>query len=79
MTKKNNTKLPKVSIIIRTKNEEQWIEQCLTKIFKQTYKNLEIIIVDNNSKDSTISKTAKFKVKLIKIKKFCLEMHSTKE
>ena len=70
MKKRNNTKLPKVSIIIRTKNEEQWIEQCLTKIFKQTYKNLEIIIVDNNSKDSTVNKIAKFKVKLIKIKKF---------
>ena len=23
------------SIIIRTKNEEQWIETCLTSIFKQ--------------------------------------------
>ena len=44
----------KVSIIIRTKNEEQWIEMCLRKIYEQTYKNFEIIIVDNLSKDKTI-------------------------
>ena len=36
-----------VSIIIRTKNEERWINYCLKSIFDQTYKNFEIIIVDN--------------------------------
>ena len=39
----------KVSIIIRTKNEEQWIEMCVRKIFEQTYKNIEIIIVNDGS------------------------------
>ena len=34
----------KVSIIIRTKNEEQWIEICIRKILEQSYKNVEIII-----------------------------------
>ena len=70
MKYKNNRKNPKVSIVIRTKNEEQWIEQCLIKIKKQTYSNFEIIIVDNKSKDSTLNKISKFKVKLIKINKF---------
>ena len=46
----------KVSIIIRTKNEEQWIEMCLRKIYEQTYRNFEIIIVDNLSKDKTLEK-----------------------
>ena len=35
-------KLPKVSIIIRTKNEERWITNCLDKIFSQSYKNLRL-------------------------------------
>ena len=70
MKSKNLIKNPKVSIIIRTKNEEQWIEQCLIKINSQTYSNFEIIIVDNQSTDSTLNKISKFKVKLIKIKKF---------
>ena len=60
----------KISIIIRTKNEERWIEQCLKKIFDQSYDNFEVIIVDNNSKDNTLQKAKKFPVKIVKINKF---------
>ena len=35
---------PKISIIIRTKNEERWILKCLEQINKQTFKEFEIII-----------------------------------
>ena len=54
MTKKNFTKTPLVSIVIRTKNEERWIEHCLTSIKNQTITDHEIIIVDNNSPLLTI-------------------------
>ena len=63
-------KKPKISIIIRTKNEERWIEICLQKIYEQKEKNFEVIIVDNNSKDKTVIKAKKFPVKVIKIKNF---------
>ena len=60
-----------VSIIIRTKNEERWIVPCLESLFNQTYKNFEIIIVDNCSTDKTIEKAKQFKIsKIVKIKKF---------
>ena len=62
--------MKKVSIIIRTKNEERWIFSCLEKIFNQSYSNLEVIIVDNYSNDKTIKKINKFPVKILKIKKF---------
>ena len=42
-----------VSIIIPTLNEEASLEICLKSIKKQTYKNLETIVVDNFSKDRT--------------------------
>ena len=42
------------SIIIRTYNEEDWIGHCLTSIQNQKFKNYEIIIVDNFSKDNTV-------------------------
>ena len=45
-----------VSIIIPVYNGEKYIEETLSSIRKQTYKNLEIIVVDNNSKDNTIEK-----------------------
>ena len=63
-------KLPKVSIIIRTKNEERWIVNCLEKVFSQSYKNLEVIVADNYSKDKTLTKAKKYPIKYIKIKKF---------
>ena len=59
-----------VSIIIRTKNEERWISSCLKSVFKQDYKNFEVIIVDNESTDRTIIKANEFPVKIVKIKDF---------
>lgn len=60
----------KISIIIRTRNEERWIGPCLKKIFEQNYKNFEVILVDNNSKDKTIQKAKLFPIKIVKIKNF---------
>jgi rhamnosyltransferase len=61
---------PLVSIIVRTKNEEKWISSCLRAVFKQEYKNLEVIIVDNKSTDRTVIKAQAFPVKLVTIKDF---------
>ncbi|MFZ2832206.1 MAG: polysaccharide pyruvyl transferase family protein [Minisyncoccia bacterium] len=44
---------PLVSVIIPTKNSSQFLEACLLSIKNQTYKNIEIIVVDNNSTDNT--------------------------
>ena len=41
------------SIIIRTKNEEAWLARCLAAIMHQEYQNFEVIVVDNDSSDST--------------------------
>ena len=59
-----------VSVVVRTKNEERWIESCIKKIQSQKKVNTEIIIVDNNSKDKTLDICKKFKTKIVKIKKF---------
>ena len=44
---------PLVSVVVTTKNEEKNIENCLKSILAQTYKNIEIIVVDNFSADKT--------------------------
>lgn len=41
----------KVSLIIPARNEEQTIGNCLDSLSKQTYQNLEIIVVDDDSTD----------------------------
>ena len=44
---------PIVSVIVPTKNSSKTLESCLRSIQKQTYKNIEIIVVDNFSTDDT--------------------------
>ena len=58
----------KVSVIIRSKNEEKWIEQCLFSIKNQNYSDHEIIIVDNDSTDNTLKIASKYNCKIFKIR-----------
>ncbi len=44
---------PLVSINITTYNRKYLLERCLTSIYKQSYKNYEIIIIDDCSSDNT--------------------------
>jgi len=60
----------KVSIIVRTKNEERWIGSCLDAISRQTYTNFEVVLVDNDSTDKTVDKAAKYGVILVTIDEF---------
>ena len=48
-----NTTNSMVSVIVPTKNSSQTLEQCLQSIRNQSYKNIEIVVVDNHSHDST--------------------------
>jgi len=42
-----------VSVIIPTYNHAHFLERALQSVFDQTFKNLEIIVVDNHSQDNT--------------------------
>lgn len=63
-------KRPKVSIIIRTKNEEKWIGSCLRAVFEQSYTDFEVILVDNESTDATVKKALEYPIKVVQIEKF---------
>lgn len=45
--------MDKISILVPCCNVEQYVRECLESIKNQTYSNLEIICIDDGSKDST--------------------------
>ncbi|ENU2465791.1 glycosyltransferase family 2 protein, partial [Escherichia coli] len=45
---------PLVSVLIPVYNAEKYIERSLNSIINQTYKNLEIIIINDGSTDRTL-------------------------
>lgn len=42
-----------ISVIVTCYNHENYIEQCLRSIFKQTYRNIELIVLDDGSTDNS--------------------------
>lgn len=45
--------MKKISVIVPIYNVEKYLENCVSSIIKQTYTNLEIILVDDGSTDSS--------------------------
>ncbi|OGH12350.1 MAG: hypothetical protein A2776_02565 [Candidatus Levybacteria bacterium RIFCSPHIGHO2_01_FULL_40_10] len=51
--KHTNPENPKVTVVIPAYNEGEFITPTLKSLLNQTYKNFELIVVDNNSVDNT--------------------------
>lgn len=49
-----NSLNPKISIITVIYNAEEVLEKTLLSVFKQTYKNIEVIVIDGGSTDETL-------------------------
>lgn len=70
MTVENNLtqNLPLISIIVPAYNVENYVAACLKTLIEQTYKNLEIIVINDGSTDNTLSIVNEFVSKDNRIK-----------
>ena len=46
--------MPKFSIIIPVYNVEKYIRKCLDSVFSQTYKDYEVIVINDGTKDNSM-------------------------
>lgn len=60
--------LVKVSVVIPSFNEDKVIENCLNSLAKQTYQNLEIIVIDDGSVDDTREKVSDLESRINNLK-----------
>ena len=55
MEMKMRDRTPKLSVIIPVYNEENYIGECLESVLNQSFRDIEVICVDDGSTDSTVS------------------------
>lgn len=54
------SKKPLISVVVPAFNEENYLPACLAAIRKQTFKDFELIVIDNNSTDKTAEIAQKY-------------------
>ena len=60
-------KKPFFSIVLPTYNQSKFLEKCINSILSQSFKNWELLVINNNSTDNTINLIKKFNDKRIKV------------
>lgn len=60
--------MQKVSVIVPTYNEQDSIDDCLKSLYEQSYKNMEVVAVDDGSTDTTVDV----------LSRYCLPEHGCK-
>ena len=57
----------RVSVLVPARNEEEKIKSCVESLLSQDYKNIEIIVLDDNSSDKTLTLLKSFQDNRLKI------------
>ncbi len=66
--------MDKISVIIPATDNVSYITDCLSSIFKSTYRNLEIIIIDNGFRDEVFEASKKYQSDILSISSDRLSM-----
>ena len=49
-----------ISIIVPVYNAEKWLDRCIGSLINQTYKDIEILLINDGSKDTGIEICRKY-------------------
>ena len=49
-------KIPLISVVIPCYNHENFVQEAIQSVIDQDYKNIELLIIDDGSKDSSVEK-----------------------
>ena len=63
-----NSFFPLISVIVPVYNVQDYVERCVRSLMKQTYQNLEIILINDGSTDSSLVICEKLKAEDVRIK-----------
>lgn len=61
---------PKVSIVVPVYNVEKYLKRCVDSLVEQSYSNIEILLVDDGSKDKSLSICRKYEMQDPRIRVF---------
>jgi len=67
MSKNNKVGTPLLSVIVPVYNVENYLSRCIESILNQTYSNLELILVDDGSKDASFEICNEYKDKDLRV------------
>ena len=59
----------KASVLVANYNNEEHLSQCVESILRQSYRNIEIIVLDDNSNDKSLNVLKKYENKIVLLKK----------
>ena len=65
MKKKDNEL---ATVLIANYNNSKYLKKCLLSVINQSYKNIQIILIDDNSKDKSLKIAKQFEDKVLIIK-----------
>ena len=64
---------PEFSVIVPIYNAEHFMDKCVESLVKQTYSNIEILLIDDGSTDGSYEKCKKWEEKDNRIRCFAKE------
>lgn len=73
-----NAENPLISVIVASYNYENYIKETLDSLVNQTYKNFEVIIVDDGSKDDSVNIIKEYTEKYENFKLYTHDNHENK-